>query len=92
MKRLDCPRYAIFGADVFAQRRRADPHRAARESAAAGAGNPMIVLLLALQQQPAAAASAPPSPVARIAVSPASPTVTAGDTVRLSALALGSDG
>jgi hypothetical protein len=60
-------------------------------------GQPMLLaslaLLAALQQptaqQPPAAA---PSPVKRLAISPANPVLTAGDTVRLVAQALDADG
>src|SRR5688500_2495148 len=54
----------------------------------------LFSLLLAVQQAPAQAppASAPPSPVARLAITPSSRSMTAGDTLRLTAQALDSSG
>lgn len=53
---------------------------------------PLLLLALALQQPPAAAAQPDAPPVARIAVTPAQPTVTAGDSLRLVAQALDASG
>ena len=53
-----------------------------------------FALLLAVQQAPGQvpAASAPPSPIARLVITPASRTVIAGDTLRLAAQAVDSAG
>ena len=52
-----------------------------------------LAFLAAFQQQPAAQApAAAPSPVKKVAISPANPVLTVGDTVRLVAQALGEDG
>ncbi len=50
--------------------------------------------LLLLLQQPAQpqAPSLPPSPIAKVAISPAIRSMTAGDTMRITATALGADG
>jgi hypothetical protein len=53
----------------------------------------MVRLFLALSlQNPQQATSLPASPVARIAVTPANPVISAGDTLRLMAQALDADG
>jgi len=49
-------------------------------------------LLLVVQQQPSAPQPQAPSPIARVVITPALQTLTAGDTVRLSARALDSAG
>ena len=54
-----------------------------------------VLLLAALQTQSPAqqqAASLPPSPIAKLVVSPAKPTMTARDTLQLSAQALDASG
>lgn len=51
----------------------------------------LFALLVVLQQQPAAPA-APPSPIARVVISPLVRTLTAGDTLRLTAQPLNSAG
>ncbi len=51
----------------------------------------LFALLVVLQQQPAAPA-APPSPIARVVISPQVRTLTAGDTLRLTAQPLNSAG
>ncbi|MFL5521455.1 MAG: Ig-like domain-containing protein, partial [Gemmatimonadales bacterium] len=52
-----------------------------------------LVLLAAFQQQPPAQQppAAAPSPVRKIVITPANPVLTAGDTIRLTAVALGAD-
>ena len=52
-----------------------------------------LVLLAAFQQQPPAQQppAAAPSPVKKIVITPANPVLTAGDTIRLTAVALGAD-
>jgi hypothetical protein len=51
-----------------------------------------FALLLVLQQPQQAPASQPPSPIAKVVISPAVPTMTAGDSLRLAAEALDSGG
>jgi hypothetical protein len=53
---------------------------------------PLLLLALALQQPPAAAEPLDAAPVARLTISPAQPTVVAGDSIRLVGQALDANG
>ncbi|MDZ4864017.1 MAG: Ig-like domain-containing protein [Gemmatimonadota bacterium] len=52
----------------------------------------MLLALLVVFQQPPQAPAAPPSPIVRVAISPLVRSLTAGDTLRLSAQTFGADG
>src|SRR5688572_2031668 len=54
--------------------------------------NSTLLMMAALLQVPPAQAQLPPSPIARIVISPAAATMTAQDTMRLSAQALDANG